>query len=311
MQRKKVILAGGSGFLGRTLSAWYAALGYEVVVLSRRETVISGARTAIWDGRSPGTWCQELDGAVVLINLAGRSVNCRYNNRNRLLIMNSRIASTRALGEALAHCSNPPPVWLNAGTATIYRHTYGEPHGENGVIGATPEAKDAFSIEVARAWEAEFENAKVPSTRKILLRTAMVFGKEPGGVFTVLQRLTQMGLGGKMAHGRQHVSWIHAEDFCRALDWLISRPEASGIYNIAAPNPLTNAEMMAAFRRVYKSPLGLPAARWMLEIGAFFMGTETELILKSRRVVPARLLKEGFEFRYPDLETALLQLAQT
>lgn len=307
-QRNKIILAGGSGFLGRTLAKWLAARGCDVVVLSRRSDDLPAAKTVAWDARSLGGWTAELDGAAALVNLAGRSVNCRYTARNRRQMMDSRVLSTRVLGEAIARCANPPGVWLNSSTATIYKHTYGPPHDESGVIEATPEAKDEFSIEVARAWEREFDAAEVPGTRKVTLRTAMVFGNEPGGVYEVLRRLARYGLGGKMGHGRQGVSWIHADDFCRAIEWLIDNRNASGIYNLCAPNPLTNAEMMATLRRAFGMPVGLPAPRPMLEVGAFLLRTETELIIKSRRVAPARLVAEGFSFNFPDLPSAVADL---
>lgn len=306
----RIVVAGGSGFLGRTLTAWYAKQGRELTVLSRRPVDGEGARTVAWDGENLGDWVDALDGADALINLAGRSVNCRYHARNRREIMDSRVLSTRVLGRAMRECASPPPVWLNASTATIYKHTYGAPHDEaNGTIEATAEAKDAFSIEVARAWEQEFADATLPATRKIVMRTALVLGNEPGGVFPILRRLTRCFLGGPMAGGRPYVSWIHAEDFCRAVDWLMTEPGADGVYNLCSPNPVPNSELMAALQNALGVPFGLPATRWMLAIGAFVLRTETELLIKSRRVAPARLLAEGFAFRHPDLEEAIADLA--
>jgi len=301
----KVILAGGSGFLGRTLARRFP----DAVVLTRRPAEIDFARAVAWDGRTIGDWARELDGADAVVNLAGRSVNCRYTARNRRRMMDSRVLSTRVLGEAIARCATPPPVWLNSSTATIYLHTFGAPHDESGIVVAAPEANDAFSIEVATAWEAEFDRAATPATRKIAMRTAMVFGNEAGGVHDVLRRLTRLWMGGRMGSGLQYVSWLHADDFGRAVEWLIANRRASGIYNLCAPTPLTNGEMMAALRRVHGRSFGLPAYRWMLEIGAFFLRTETELILKSRRVVPGRLLAEGFSFLHSTLEEALRDLA--
>jgi hypothetical protein len=295
-----VILAGGSGFLGRTLAGWFAAHGRTPVVLARSPGAVA------WDARTIGAWARELEGADALINLGGRSVNCRYTAKNRRQMLDSRVLSTRVLAEAVQRCSQPPRVWLNSSTATIYQHTYGDPHDEAGPIGPHPDANDGFSIEVAKAWEDEF--AKASGTRKVVLRTAMVFGREPGGVHDVLRRLTRLWLGGAMGGGGQYVSWLHAEDFARAVDWLIANPRAEGIYNLCAPHPVTNREMMAAFRRVYGRSFGLPAPRWMLEIGAFFLRTETELVIKSRRVIPGRLLAEGFEFLHPRMEDALCHL---
>ncbi len=311
MGSTKIIIAGGSGFLGKSLAKWYSSNveDCEIVILSRSPRAIDSTRTVVWDGLNPGDWAKELEGASALINLAGRSVNCRYNKANRRAIMDSRIDSTRILGQAINQCKNPPKVWLNSSTATIYKHTYGQAHDEKrGTIEATPEAKDSFSIEVAKAWEDEFEKAQTPDTRKLILRTAVVFHTDHGSAYAIMRRLTRFGLGGKMGDGRQYVSWIHIDDFCRAIDWLLSSAEAEGIVNISSPNPITNAELMANFRKVCGRPIGLPAYRWMLEIGAIFLRTETELIIKSRRVVPGRLLSDGFTFNFPEIQQALADL---
>jgi|ERR1044071_2623619 uncharacterized protein (TIGR01777 family) len=225
--------------------------------------------------------------------------NCRYHARNRREILDSRVDSTRVIGEAIRRCAKPPSVWLNASTATIYKHTYGEAWDENGVIVATPEAKDEFSIEVATAWERELDEAHTPATRKIAMRMAMVLGAGKNSVFPVLRRLARVGLGGRMGSGRQFVSWIHEIDYCRAVEWLITHDELSGGINLASPNPLPNDEMMRVLRKACGTRFGLPAANWMLEVGAFFLRTETELLIKSRRVIPRRLIDSGFEFRFP------------
>ncbi|MFI5379327.1 MAG: TIGR01777 family oxidoreductase [Tepidisphaerales bacterium] len=308
--RPRIVLPGGSGFLGRMIAPTFASAGWDVLVLARRpERVAPPARAVAWDGRTLGPWVAELEGAAAILNLAGRSVNCRYHAANRRAIMDSRIDSTRILGRAIAACSCPPPVWLNSSTATIYRHSLDQPMDEStGQIGPTPEAHDAFSIEVATAWERELAAADTPRTRKVALRTAMVFGRGGGGVFSVLRRLVRLGLGGRMASGRQYVSWIHEHDFCRAIQWVIDHPDLGGPVNLAAPNPVINAEMMCIFRRQCRMPIGLPATRWMLEIGTFLLRTESELVIKSRRVVPGRLLAAGFQFRFPDLEPALADL---
>jgi len=307
--RRRVVIAGGSGFIGQILSAHLAARGDDVVVLTRRPESRNGAREEFWDGRSLGPWTERLDGATALINLAGRSVNCRYHDRNRRQMIESRVVSTQVLGEAIARCKAPPRVWLNASTATIYLHTEGAPHDEvTGKIGATPEAKDAFSIQVAVEWERAFEAARTPRTRKIALRSAMVLGNGGNSVLPALRRLVRLGLGGTMGHGRQFISWIHEEDFCRTIDWLLEHEELHGIVNIAAPNPLPNAEAMRILRETEGVPFGLPATRWMLEVGAVMLRTETELILKSRRVVPGRLLASGFQVRFPDFRRAVEDL---
>jgi len=287
--------------------------GHEVVVLSRRPQ--TGAwRFVEWDGATLGAWQREIDGADVVINLAGRSVNCRYTAANRHEILQSRIASTRAIGEAIGRASRPPRVWLQASTATIYAHRYDSPNDEySGILGGDePGAPDAwrFSIDVARAWERAFEEAVTDGIRKVALRSAMTLSPDPGGVFDTLLGLVRHGLGGSAGDGRQFISWIHHEDFIAAVRWLIDRDDIDGAVNVAAPNPLSNAEFMQALREACGVRLGLPAKKWMLEIGAVFMRTETELILKSRRVVPARLLEQGFKFKYPEWRAAARDLCR-
>ena len=265
---------------------------------------------SFWSGETLADWTKELEGAKAVINLAGRSVDCRYHDRNRRLIMDSRVNSTRVLGEAIAKCQQPPRVWLNSSTATIYKHTFGPAWDESGEIGATPEAKDVFSMEVAQAWERAFGAANTPRTRKVALRSAMVLGFGGNSVFPVLRRLVRLGLGGPMGSGRQFVSWIHQGDFCRAITWLLEQEDIAGPVNLAAPNPLTNAEMMQILRTVCGAPLGigLPATEWMLEAGAFFLRTETELIIKSRRVLPGKLLRSGFQFQFQTVRDAASDL---
>jgi uncharacterized protein len=306
----KMILAGGSGFLGRLLSRYLSDRGHEVVILTRSPKALLGQiREVCWDGESVGPWGTEINDAAAVINLAGRSVNCRYHSRNRQRILESRVHSTRTLGHAINRCASPPAVWLNSSTATIYKHSLDRAMDEaTGEIGATPDGKDAFSVEVARAWERALDDADTPATRKIALRTAMVLGTGGNSVFPVLRRLVRLGLGGRMGNGKQFVSWIHEHDFCRAIGWLIARDDLSGPVNLAAPNPLTNAGMMAILRRLCGVPFGLPATRWMLEVGAFVLRTETELIIKSRRVTPRRLLASGFEFRFESLQEAVADL---
>ena len=308
--KNRIIIAGGSGFIGRLLTDRLVSENNDVVVLTRSPgPVPQSIRQIGWDGRTLGEWARELDGASALINLAGRSVNCRYNDRNKREILESRVDSTHVLGEAIARCSKPPPVWLNASTATIYKHTFDRQMDEaTGEIGATPEAKDAFSIEVSRAWEEAFFDASAPATRKVALRTAMVFAASKGGVYRVLRGLTRWGLGGAIAGGRQYISWIHEADFCRAVEWLIDRDDFSGPVNLASPNQIPQREMMRIIRRKLGVPFGLPATRRMLEVAAFVHRTEAELILKSRRVAPGRLLEAGFQFRFPRMEDAVREI---
>ncbi len=297
----KILLPGGSGQIGTILARAFRAEGHDVVVLSRKPG--SGpVRTVLWDAQSPGDWTAELDSTDVVINLAGRSVNCRYTPENRTAILNSRVDSTRILAQAIAQSKNPPRVWLQSSTATIYAHRFDAPNDElTGQLGGSePDAPDTwrFSIEVARAWEAAAEEVPLPSTRLVLLRSAMVMSPDPGGVFATLLRLVRLGLGGTAGDGRQYVSWIHDRDFLNAIHHLIEH-DLSGPVNLSAPDPRPNADFMRDLRKAWGHQIGLPANRLMLELGAFFLRTETELILKSRRVVPTRLLESGFQFTFP------------
>jgi uncharacterized protein (TIGR01777 family) len=287
--------------------------GHEVVVLSRK-LVAAPWRVVGWDGESLGGWAAELEGAEAVINLAGRNVNCRYGAVNRREILESRVASTRVVGEAIARASDPPRVWLQSSTATIYAHRYDAANDEvNGILGGNePNFPETwrFSVGVAQAWEQAIDEAVVPHTRKVILRSAMTMSADRDGIFDVLLGLVRRRLGGKSGNGRQFVSWIHADDFVRAIYWIIGHPELAGAINLAAPNPLPNAEFMRALRHAWGIRLGLPATAWMLELGAFFLRTESELILKSRRVVPRRLLESGFEFRFPEWPAAAQDLCR-
>ncbi len=303
--QKRLVLAGGSGFLGQALANYFESKGWRVVNLTRHP---QRPNDFAWDARALGDWKDVLNGADAVINLTGKSVDCRYHKKNRDEILNSRTDSTRVIGEAIAQSAKPPRVWLNASTATIYQHTFGPAHDEDGFIGATPEAKDAFSVEVARAWEKALLEAPTPATRKVALRTAMVLGHGKNSVFPTLQLFTRFGLGGRMGSGAQFVSWIHQLDFCRALEWIIDHDDLSGVLNVAAPNPITNAEMMRHLRELCGIPIGLPATNWMLELGAVVLRTETELIIKSRKVIPTRLLKSGFQFHFDQMRDAFAEL---
>ena len=297
----KIVIPGGSGQVGTILARAFHAGGDEVVVLSRRPDARPW-RVVAWDGATVGAWRRDIDGCHALINLAGRSVNCRYTPRHRQEILDSRVLSTRAVGQAIAGARNPPRVWLQASTATIYAHRYDAPNDErSGILGGhEPDAPDTwrFSIDVARAWEREFEEAGSGPTRKVALRSAMTLSPDRGGVFDTLLGLARYGLGGTAGDGRQFMSWIHDADFVAAVRWLIDHEDIDGVVNVAAPNPVPNAEFMRELRRACGIRFGLPATTWMLELGAFVMRTETELVLKSRRVIPGRLLADGFQFRY-------------
>lgn len=297
----KILIAGGIGQIGNELSRGLVNAGHEVVILSRRPRPSLG-RVVLWDGKNPGDWMREVDGAEVLINLAGQSVNCRYHAKNRSILKSSRIDSTRILGEAIAQAVHPPRVWLQSSTATIYPHRFDAPNDDlTGILGGSElDLPDTwrFSYDVAHSWEKACLDAPAAHTRKVLLRTAMVMNREPGGTFSLLRRLTRLGLGGSIAGGQQFMSWVHGQDFFRAVQFIIDHDELSGPVNIASPNPLPHAEFMRALRGACRVPIGLPATRWMVEIGVFLMRSESELILKSRRVVPRRLLDAGFHFNF-------------
>ncbi len=298
----KIVIPGGSGQVGTILARHFHAQGSRVTVLARR---IYPAPWPVlpWDGKTLGAWVDALDGADVLINLTGRSVNCRYTRKNRAEIKESRTVSTRLLGQALAGIAHPPRLWMNASTATIYRHALDRPMDEaTGEIGGRE--RDApstwrFSIDVATSWEQSCFSADTPNTRKVALRSAMIMSPDSGGVFDELLRLVRFGLGGAAGSGRQFVSWVHYGDFLRAVDYLIAHEELDGPVNLAAPNPLPNKEFMRGLRQAAGASIGVPSPRLMLEVGALFLRTETELILKSRRVVPTRLLQSGFTFEFP------------
>lgn len=275
---------------------------HEVTVLSRHPAPAPW-KTVAWDGQTLGPWAQALEGCDVCINLAGRSVNCRYTPANRAAIYDSRIVSTRVLGEAIAALAQPPRLWLNMSTATIYRHALDRPMDEtDGELGGgEPGAPDTwnFSIRVARDWEAVFFAARASRTRKVALRSAIVMIAQPGGAFALLSRLVRLGLGGANGTGPQFVSWIHQDDFVRAVEWLLDHEEIDGVVNLASPMPLPNRDFMRALRRAWGQPIGLPATRWMIEAAAWALRTEPELVLKSRRVVPRRLAESGFRFEFP------------
>ncbi|MGG4481407.1 TIGR01777 family oxidoreductase [Paenibacillus illinoisensis] len=287
---KKVVLAGGTGFVGQDFAQRFKKLGYEVLIISRQPGHIA------WED-SDGIR-QALEGAEMLINLAGKSVNCRYTNENRRIILESRTSTTRILGESILECDLPPELWINSSTATIYRHAEDRPMTEKeGEIGS------GFSVDVAKAWEQAFFEFSLPSTRQIALRIAIVLGK--GGVMEPLTNLVRFGLGGSQGPGTQQFSWIHIEDLFRMVLYLQQHPELEGVFNASSPHPVTNRQLMESLRRHMGVRMGLPSPRWMLEVGARFIRTETELVLKSRWVIPERIEQEGFTFIYDTLDTAL------
>ena len=308
----KIVIPGGSGHLGRILCTALRRRSHEVVVLSRRPSSVEGARVVGWDGRSLGAWADEIDGADVVINLAGRSVNCRYTRANLREMIDSRVLSTRVVGRAIERAGMPPRAWLQMSTATIYAHRFDAPNDEaTGIIGG--EEADVpdywrFSIDIATGWERAQLDARTPRTRKVALRTAMVMDPAGGGTFDLLLRLTRLGLGGAVAGGRQYMSWIHDADFTRSVEFLIEEERLDGPVNLAAPAPLPQRDFMAALRAAWSAPIGLPASGWMVELGAAVLGTDAELILKSRRVVPGRLQEAGCPFEYPEWPPAAREL---
>lgn len=309
----KIVIPGGTGQVGTILARAFEADGHDIVLLSRKDEQ-SRWRMVRWDAETVGDWASEIDGADVVINLAGRSVNCRYTPENRRQIMNSLVNSTRAVGEAIANVKNAPRVWLQSSTATIYAHRFDQPNDEiTGIIGG--DEKDApdtwkFSIDVARNWERAANEIDTPRTRKVMLRSAMTMSPDRGGIFDTLLGLTRKGLGGTAGDGKQFLSWIHETDFVNAVKLLIKREDLAGAINLAAPNPLPNQEFMRILREAANVKIGLPATKLMLEIGARFMQTETELVLKSRRVVPTRLLESGFAFEFPNWREAAEDLCR-
>ncbi len=307
----KILIPGGSGQVGHILARHFHEQGHTVTVLSRTPRP-SPWREAFWDGINEGDWIRDLEASDVCINLAGRSVNCRYTAANRRAIYESRIQSTLVLNRAIGSLNRPPRLWVNASTATIYRHSLDramdERTGELG--GDEPGAPETwnFSIDVAQKWEEAFFRTPTPRTRKVAVRSAMTFSPDRGGVFDAFLSLVRYGFGGPQGSGDQFVSWIHEADFVRAIDLLIAREDLDGVVNLAAPNPLPNREFINAIQEAYSARVALPTLGWMIEIGAWLMRTESELVLKSRRVIPGRLMDAGFSFLFPDWPRAARDL---
>lgn len=295
----KIIIAAGTGFLGKNLEKYFTEKGNEVYILTRSP---KRNNEMYWNAKTLGEWKNILENADILINLAGKSVDCRYTEKNKKEIYSSRIDSTKVLQQAIDDCRNKPKVWLNASSATIYVHSETQLNTEeNGIIG------DDFSMNICKSWEKEFFKAKTENLRKVALRTSIVLGNN-GGAFPKLKMITKFGLGGKQGRGNQNVSWIHIEDFCKAIQFIIDHENISGKINITAPNPLSNEDFMRKLRQQMKISFGLNASVWQLEIASIFLGTETELLLKSRNVYPDKLMKSGFEFSYLEIDSAFKNL---
>jgi uncharacterized protein (TIGR01777 family) len=299
------VIFGANGFLGRYLSRHWARKGYEIVAIARHREGWSGDGMFLpWDGQSSGPWELALEGAAVVVNLSGRSVDCRYNAENRKEIFDSRIESTRAIARAIRQCQKAPALWMNASTATWYRHAEDGPQDEwRGEMG------EGFSVGVARAWEETFFRETTPAaTRKIALRTGIVMANERRSAFDVLARLTRWGLGGTQGTGNQRVSWIHMQDWLAALDFLVGNPLLDGVFNVTAPEACTNQHLQQSLREELAMPLGLPTPKPLVKLGAWFLRTEAELVLKSRWVRPMRLEEEGFRWRYRTASTMIADL---
>lgn len=309
MKNKKIIIAGGTGFIGQVLAEYFGR-DNSIVMLTRglqhstnnnfgSNLISKETRQQVqfvrWNGKDAGEWCKQIDGADIVVNLAGKSVNCRYTKKNRKEIFDSRTNATKALGEAIHAATVPPKLWVNAASATIYRHAVDRPQDEY-----TGEIQNDFSVQVCKRWEEAFFEQRTPFTRKVALRMAVTLGN--GGVIIPYLNLCKFALGGRQGSGKQMYSWVHAEDICRAIEFLYEHTDLEGAYNVCSPNPVTNDTFMQTLRKVTHHAIGLPAFTWMLKIGAALFGTETELLLKSRWVIPAKLQEAGFTFKYPSLE---------
>jgi uncharacterized protein (TIGR01777 family) len=301
-----VVLAGGSGFLGRALTEEFVREGYEVVVLTRRPSKVRRPRVreVEWDGRNVcASWARELEGAAAVVNLTGRSVDCRYTAENRREILESRVGSVEAVGRAVRASASPPRVFVQAGSLAIYGDAGGRVCDERAPAGK------GFPVEVCLRWERAFDSLELPRTRKILLRIGFVLGRD-GGALPTLARLARFHLGGAAGDGRQYISWLHARDFRRLVLWCVERPEAAGVFNATGPCPLTNAEFMFELRCALKRPWGLSTPAWLVRLGALVLRTEAELALTGRRCIPDRLVEMNFKFLYTNLESALADLLQ-
>ncbi|HYM94107.1 MAG TPA: TIGR01777 family oxidoreductase [Chitinophagaceae bacterium] len=315
MRNKKIIIAGGSGFIGQEFIKYFGRKN-QIIILSRQinneknnRNYYNSLRTADlqkvifikWDGKTVTEWAKEINGADLIINLAGKTVNCRYTQINKKEIFDSRVNATIAIGEAITKCTNPPLLWINASSATIYRNALDKPQDEY-----TGEFQDDFSVQVCKLWEKTFYEQPALSTRKIVLRMAITLG--PGGVLIPYFNLIKFGLGGKQGNGKQMFSWIHIEDTCRLIEWLFEHDNMNGTFNCCSPNPVTNKQFMKTLRKITGNVIGLPAHKWILKIGAPLIGTETELVLKSRWVIPTKILETGFEFKFSFIKDAFTDI---
>lgn len=299
MKNKKIVIAAGTGFIGTGMIEYFGS-DNDIVILTRHPVAGHGrVKYVEWDGKTLNAWSKELENTDLLVNLAGKSVNCRYTEENKQEIFDSRTNATAVLGAAIRTLQHPPALWINAASATIYRHAEDRPMDEY-----TGEMENDFSVQVCKRWEATFNQEETPGTRKAILRIAVTLGHQ-GGVMEPYLNLVKFGLGGHQGSGRQQFSWVHITDVCRMMEWLHEHPELDGVFNCSAPHPVSNRQFMKTLRKAAGHFLGLPASTWMLRIGARLIGTETELLLKSRWVLPTRALQAGFVFQYPELQSAM------
>lgn len=299
---KKMVIAAGTGFLGTVLIDFFKESYAEIIVLTRgKSEQKNNIEYVHWNANSLTGWEKVLENTDVLINLAGKSVDCRYTPENKAAILSSRLDSTKVLNEAVLKCKNPPKHFINSSTATIYRHSEDKQMDEySGEIG------DDFSMNIAKSWEKAFYDVEIDKTLKTAVRTSIVLGKN-GGAFIPLKRLTQLGFGGKNGNGNQFVSWIHELDFARAISFIIEK-RLEGNINVVSPKPQRNVDFMRELRKAVGIPFGISISENMLKIGAKIIQTEPELVLKSRNVIPKRLTENGFTFEYHNLEKAFKNL---
>lgn len=302
----RVVLAGGSGFLGRALAEEFVREGREVVVLTRRPSnkTRAGVREVEWDGQNVcASWARELEGAAAVVNLTGRSVDCRHTSANRREILESRVNSVEAIGRAVRACAEPPSVLVQAGSLAIYGDAGRRVCDEHAPAGL------GFPAGVCLRWESAFDSLELPSTRKVFLRIGFVLGRD-GGALPTLASLARLYLGGAAGDGHQYISWLHVRDFCRLVLWCVERQDAAGVFNATGPAPVTNAEFMCELRCALKRPWSPRTPAWLVRLGALLLGTEAELALTGRRCIPDRLVEMNFKFLYTNLESALADLLQ-
>jgi uncharacterized protein (TIGR01777 family) len=297
-----ITLAGGSGFLGKSLANYFTGKGHQISILTRKP---KANNEIYWTGNYSASWAEQIKETDILINLSGKSVDCRYTSKNKKLIIDSRINPTMALHKAITEKKIHPKLWLNASNATIYVHAETQQMSEKkGIIG------DDFSMNVCKRWEAAFFSDSYAHIRQVALRTSIVLGNG-GGAFQKLKPLVKFGFGGKQGRGDQMVSWIHIKDFCRAVEFIIQNEELSGAINVTSTKPIPNKDFMRAIRKVLKIPFGFFQPTWILETGAAMIGTETELLLKSRFVQPETLINHDFKFKFSTVTDCIQDLCKS